>query len=312
MSTMFILILSIYFVCINIYLLNACEVTCNVDNLQYNTKSNSIVTLTSRKHQKLQFEGLYMKHKYWQLLCEDAVYCIHSNYLCTLEYLFIKSCNIRIIEPRAFRYLPDLKELVLSKNQIAQIKSKTFLTLDNLQYLNLAYNEIQIIEGKTFYNLESLKKINLSFNKIRKIEDWFKNTPNLQKIDLSGNSIREIPKDAFKNIAREAKYDVTIKLDQNKIKYIHPRAFDRFKRLTSLFLAQNLLKIVDIRFIPKDSGIRFLDLTGNEISCLQKEDATKWSYLNLIVQDNPISCECVDNMKQWGYVFYPFQDLPCE
>ena len=65
-----------------------------------------------------------------------------------LRQLFIRRCNLKVIEPDAFSRLKQLNCLDLSKNHITSIEKDTFSCLKNLKILDLSRNELTNLDAE--------------------------------------------------------------------------------------------------------------------------------------------------------------------
>ncbi|XP_019865755.2 leucine-rich repeat-containing protein 15-like [Aethina tumida] len=221
-----------------------------------------------------------------------------------LDELVIEESNVREIKAGAIRNVPNLRVVSFKKNKLDEIKSGVFNNL-TISTLDLSENQISKIDGDAFDNMEELLVINLGYNMIRKINnDWFKNTPNLMYIKLYRNHIEEIPTSAFKNLGgnKQADYlntSLSITLDHNNIKKIHPGAFKELSRLDSLWLHDNILNHIDENtFHPLQ--IKKLTLENNGIQCLEGDLDKILPAEEVKIDPNPLICKCMRRIKAWA------------
>jgi len=157
--------------------------------------------------------------------------------ICTFIICIFRARGLTSI-PR-FNLPSDATIIDLSQNQIKTLSE--FPPLENLISLNLTDNIIDTIEPDAFDDLDVLTSLYLSNNKIRFIEaDTFEWGPEkLEIIKLDYNRMEVIQQDVFE----ELNFLEEIDLSNNRLNYIHPNAFRELKKLKTLTLDNNQVKL---------------------------------------------------------------------
>ncbi|XP_053616157.1 uncharacterized protein LOC128678573 [Plodia interpunctella] len=110
--------------------------------------------------------------------------------LSNLKKLFLRECNIEVINKAAFVTLAIMIELDLSKNRIRYLHPDTFKGTEKLRLINLSNNFIDKLEDGIFRNLKFLQKVEVSSNRIARIgTKTFVNLPQLKILRLDGNNL---------------------------------------------------------------------------------------------------------------------------
>jgi Leucine-rich repeat (LRR) protein len=81
-----------------------------------------------------------------------------------IEYLFLVSNQIEVIEPKAFEHLNKLKWIALRANKIQTLSYRLFKNHPDLKYISLEHNQINAIHPNFFDGLSKLKQIDLAWN----------------------------------------------------------------------------------------------------------------------------------------------------
>ncbi|XP_035681315.1 toll-like receptor 2 [Branchiostoma floridae] len=165
--------------------------------------------------------------------------------------------------------LVKLEDIMLDSNKISVIQEDAFAGLPSLKVLDLNGNVIQILNKAILHQLEHVVKLNLSNNAIHTLEaETFSEMKDLQVLDLSQNNM-------------------TFTAEAPALLFAGP------KNLTSLYLAQNL-----IRGCPEGLGsavpyLQHLDLQKNNISVFSETFLKGLGSLKEIdLSGNPFSCTC--------------------
>lgn len=118
---------------------------------------------------------------------------IHSN-LKSLEYLNLKFCGIRAVEPGAFTGSNLLIRVYLSNNLITVLNPEIFKDVPSLRVIRLDNNPINKIEdGKSFPNFTEFIRLDLSNCKIDNISaNSFANLKSIQTLNLTGNNLKRL------------------------------------------------------------------------------------------------------------------------
>ncbi|XP_070592461.1 CD180 antigen [Erythrolamprus reginae] len=114
-----------------------------------------------------------------------------------LEVLTLASCQLMVIEAKAFSALSKLKHMDLNHNNLTAFCSDVFSSLGNI-YLNFANNKIHIIPHDLLTGLSGQSIINLSYNPLEctcsniGLLTWYKQ--NIDKIEDSEQTLCAKPK----------------------------------------------------------------------------------------------------------------------
>lgn len=114
-----------------------------------------------------------------------------------VEEITLSSCELSVIQAKAFYALRKLKRVDLSHNRLIVFNSDAFSNLKNI-YLNFANNGIHIIPRDMLTNLSGNSVINLSYNPLEctcsniGLLTWYKQ--NIDKIEDSEDTICAEPK----------------------------------------------------------------------------------------------------------------------
>lgn len=242
------------------------------------------------------YERIDVKDAVIPQLCEGSVVDMPM-----LQSLSLNLLGIEEIRPGAFKNLPYLRTLALSVNNITRIPAGVFNHL-GLTSLYLSANMITEIAPNAFDDMPGLEKLYLDNNQIHRINsEWFRNSPNIQILALNLNLIEEIPPHAFKHLAME-RNRVTIKLQKNRIKRIHGKAFTGTEYGVILQLAHNQIDSFSRQLYNNVKSMRVVDLKANQISCISDEILALLVNVPLYVNldQNPISCECMPRFKSFS------------
>ncbi|XP_053613000.1 uncharacterized protein kek3 [Plodia interpunctella] len=114
--------------------------------------------------------------------------------LLNLQRLYLSSCSIRIVQPRAFWGLKNLVELDLSNNKLSNVPSLSFSHITDLRDLKLNGNPITILKAEAFKYLRDLVRLTLSSCQISEIQPrtFFGLESSLQYLELSRNMLKVI------------------------------------------------------------------------------------------------------------------------
>ena len=162
------------------------------------------------------------------------------------------------------------------------------LKSDWLALIDLSHNKIENIHQEAFKGMPSLETLNLSYNKISKGENLdktfsvlFKYCKLLKIVDLSSNQFANFPAEIFiSNL-----YLKELRLARNTFQQLH-------------FSISHLLnlEIIDMRF----NSIQYLDRTSRHsldtlfnIQRYQHDQIENGSFVDILLEGNPFSCECM-------------------
>ncbi|KAM5221737.1 toll-like receptor 8 [Ctenodactylus gundi] len=194
-----------------------------------------------------------------------------------VKYLDLTNNRLDFDDDNALRELRELEVLDLSRNshyfRIAGVTHRLgFITnLTQLKVLNLSYNSIYTLTEENELKSTSLEELNFSGNRLDLLwkpgdtRYWpiFKCLSNLSRLDLSYNNLQRIPNEALLNLPR---------------------------RLTQLYINDNLLNFFNWTLLQHFPNLQLLDLSGNDLSSLTSRLSRFTSSLQtLLLSRNRIS-----------------------
>lgn len=176
-----------------------------------------------------------------------------------LEYVDLYNNHINILEDDCFKY-NNLTFLNLEKNNITGIiSSKTFTGLKNITKLDLSQQNITVLKNKSFEAMISLNHLNLSRNLIYEIENSTFINSTIFILDLSFNNVTEIyfVKENLANLTE-------LYLNNNKITYIESGLFKKQTSLKKLDLSENEITKIEPNALPLAS-LQYLNILDNRL-----------------------------------------------
>lgn len=179
-----------------------------------------------------------------------------------------------------------------------------------MKTLILSNNSIAYIHQDAFLNTHEVRRINLDHNELEEVNpEWFKNTPNLYELSVRYNKLKHLGTKTFRYLKGLRTYPnsaiedlgLNIYLDHNKISTIANGTFSGPKVMYDLGLSYNEIHELDKRFFEGVDNIHWLDLTHNNISCVNIEDIPALFVINLTFLDyNPWDCDCLEEVVSWA------------
>lgn len=261
------------------------------------------------KEAKAQFSEIakynkFVTHLYYgstNVLCKEL-----TKPLTEVRYVKFENFGIKEIQAGAFHEIPYLTFIELYDNNIRTIKTGIFNKL-NVTKIILDKNAISEIETSAFDNMPYLNILSIEQNKITIINpNWFYDTTNLYSLYLDENKISEIPKNAFKNIIKG--HDCNLELEEtrcpdiwlqfNRIKKIHPEAFQSLGKIVNLMIGSNELTEIPNAFT--NLQIQTLSIEFNDLACINNDilDTLKHTT-RLYIGSNLLTKECIDKFQKF-------------
>jgi hypothetical protein len=216
-----------------------------------------------------------------------------------LETLSICHTGLIIVDPDAFRGLPELEHLHLHNNRIRNLQRGTFAKMTNLRSLHLAHNRIQSIEPGLFIDLINLDYISLESNLIQQLQaDVFLGLTELRDLWLCKNEISYLHPATFKHMK---KLRLICLENNNNLQVPTDRPFLDVPTLENLFISDcNITNLSAITF-QKTSYLTTLFLHGNNLKTFDMAILKMLPYLStLYLYNNPLQCDC-QLLKVWQW-----------
>ncbi|XP_055951250.1 chaoptin-like [Argiope bruennichi] len=182
--------------------------------------------------------------------------------------LHLMQNNIVQILPKAFHGLENLlTTLDLSHNQLTEVPFGALRLLNNLQWLNLQGNLLTSIHISQWSHLKFkavLKNLFLNDNNIISIkESAFTHFTNLTLLDLKGNYIHDVDGSSFPDGLS------SLSLANNLLKTVPLHAIYTLKNLRYLYLSNNVIRKLPCPFHMHTTKLEKLDLSNNLLTYLQ-------------------------------------------
>lgn len=115
-----------------------------------------------------------------------------------IQYINLKSNNIKVIDEYIFENAPLLDEVDLSYNELISLNDEIFEDIEELTTLNLQHNLIENIDD---LDLPGLKELDVSYNKIKLLrKNTFEGIPDLSHLNISYNEIAWVSEETFKDL----------------------------------------------------------------------------------------------------------------
>ncbi|XP_051173156.1 toll-like receptor 6 [Leptopilina boulardi] len=271
--------------------------------------------------------------------------------LTNLKYLDLTSTGLISLLETIFRNNKKLTSLNLQNNQLKTLPSEIFHELINLETLNIGNNQMEQIPQDIFSKLVNLTSLNLSGNKFKSFSDrTFQNLIKLQNLNLRQNQLDNLADSRFES--RVMGYFInTLKifdtlwtkdypfvsiffnclnlmhldLSYNNIKKIYDDWFLLSKlKLQSLNLDHNKISELDFNQGLVQINNFSIDLSHNQLAAivpfnLSNIKITTPVPITVIINDNPINCECqisglleYQNSKRMKFLNIIMDNLKCQ
>jgi len=199
-----------------------------------------------------------------------------------LRVLDLSSNNFQHIPANCFRPMSSLTTLTMYSNTIETVHIDAFITLHSLEYLDLSHNKVIHLDSGVFRYNKNLRTLDLTHNHIHVISGLFENLPNLYEVFISENNILDVPSDAFIN-----SFDIsTLRLQDNGIRRIEPRAFDSLKNVTELYFTRNFIEALDDDVFSAVISLTNLHLDYNQVSQISLKAFSNLKHLRELRLDN--------------------------
>lgn len=275
----------------------------NMQKRALNLNSNDIQVLTG-----FRFEG----HLDMLKLSRNGLRSIGTftfSGLHGLQHLDLSVNLLADIPRNVFRGLTSLRHINLHANLLSVIPDDMFYDNTDLVYLDLSNNSITIIGTNAFSKLHHLEELRLEYNRIVTIS--YSMLPafsvSFKSLVLDGNPLRELPEAIF---YFKTLYDVSLRNTNINFENLTKVVLDLDFSLLAEGNSQGLTVTETdlIRISPRK--LKRIDLTGSDINNLHLKyfgtDMTTvlnsrilklkllilLKYFQIILNDNPITCDC--------------------
>lgn len=196
------------------------------------------------------------------ILCKEML-----NIRKPTHHFYASNSGIEEIEPGTFENQNINSQLRLSYNSLTIIKRGTFRNI-LITELDLTRNKITTIETEALHDLPLLSILNLGWNRIKEFYPTsIVSTPKLLFFDMSVNKLEKLEENHFSFMSNER--NVGIGLAVNKLKEIHPKAFEGIDVFT-LNLSHNHLNSIPKQVFVKNK-LFYLDIAYNDLTHLDQE-----------------------------------------
>ena len=215
---------------------------------------------------------------------------LESGVFLGLSNLFVLNLGankLSTLQNGVFEGLNFLSELYLFRNQLALIHQSVFMAMPYLQVLDLYSNQLKAIQSGSFQNLNSLFQLDLSKNVIDKLDEHsIKGLDYLSVLYFSDNNLDSLPATIFNELNNLKE----LSLANNRFKRIKYNQFENLTSLTYFDLSGN--KLDEIPSFINLSDLKFLNLKGNTLIRLQKDDFYKLQNSTELYVTQQEICEC--------------------
>ena len=188
--------------------------------------------------------------------------------------------------------IPSLDTIFLNNNRFKEIKENDLDGFDKIISLDLHGNLLTTIPANAFKKCTSLLHLYLKSNQIDKLDrKSFATLIYLRTLSLAENKLSSIPLGIFDDF----KVVEVISLNYNNLTLIPEGLFSSLGTLFELYLANNSIYRISPRAFKNQDFIT-LDLSGNVIQTLSMDSFVDAYADDLLLEDNPIVCDCKLNL----------------
>ena len=208
---------------------------------------------------------------------------------------YIPFCSIKIPLPKNLRFIDASNMKVRMK-----MPSVCITTANNLKEVNLSRNMIWEWNG-TILGVENLTTLDLSWNSCGLMGlSIFQYMPNLQFLNLSKNYLgTSINKDQIGTIFQNQGKLNSLDISQNRLTKLADNIFVGLKKLTHLYLSQNLLKEFHVN-LSHMNLLAKLELNNNQLETIESplrlvfDRQAKEKHFSLNLENNNFKCDCAN------------------
>ena len=211
-----------------------------------------------------------------------------------VSQLFLSGCDIKRVEPGAFKWFSQLVSLKLSNTHLSTLNLRNVLeglgmnrrlnslnldqiALDNnilpsdifkplengnLLHLTMSRNKITVLKEGTFKYLKNLQQLQLRFCNIEHVDpNAFEGLSCLKDIRMKSNMLTSVPENLPASLQ-------SIDLSHNAIDEITNSDLQRTQQLTTLYLNSNKIRIFHQKAFLETDNLQVLDLSYNNIASI--------------------------------------------
>ncbi|CAH8498302.1 unnamed protein product [Schistosoma turkestanicum] len=134
----------------------------------------------------------------------------------------------------------------------------------------------------------------------------------IMELNMNHNELVSLPQNAFVNYKNLRK----IVLDNNRISFIHPQAFNNLRELSSLYMSSNELGLLPSNLFSQLSNLKILYLHRNKISCIQRGSFAGLEHLQILhLSNNRIQTfprNSFEDLRRLKYLYLVHNPLICD
>lgn len=222
---------------------------------QLDLSNNKLENIEFEKERIGYLESLSIRNNYLSVVKHE-----HFQGLDSLQFLDLSDNKISWLESNSFKSLKNLISFEISNNPLnGTLEENTFEGLNSLPSLDISCSLLITIQNGSFNGMIRLKNLNISRSKIQTLQfNSFISTGAMETLDLSHNNIKEF----IVNNSQISNLD-TLYLNNNNIKTLDAKTFDRMLLLTKLILSYNEIENIDILTFANQKSLRVLDVSSN-------------------------------------------------
>lgn len=179
-----------------------------------------------------------------------------------ISRLFLESNKIMTVDRNAFAGIEEfLTELYIKEPQLRSLPKDSVDFLKRLEVLSL--EESRIISMPRLAGMWSLKLLKVDGSQVREVAPQsLRDMPSLKYLHLTNSDLSRLDTGVLSPLHSSL---TLVNLTNNKISWIHPRAFRQLDQLSEVSLRGNRLEDATLvgRAVQMAGALRHLDLSGN-------------------------------------------------
>lgn len=119
-----------------------------------------------------------------------------------VQFVFIKSSNIRYLQSTIFEKFPNLVEFVLVDSGVEVVMPDALKSCKELEIFNIDDRTLGAIPARLFQNCTKLEEVIILGQIKELVDETFYGLGNLENLDLSGNQLTALDSNSFKGLIR--------------------------------------------------------------------------------------------------------------